>query len=1161
MKNLYILLFFLITGFIAIILYTIILKLQKRKDFYPFAFLPEINISQQPTYASNYIISKRIPNLKIPDGDQNMVIGKYERYPLGRPKQNTSVVACSPNVENYPIYTAWNIEVDIFAWNFVWCDSGSSYFVTPISLESTPLVVLKGSFPFCRYFSIYTYAGIEFTDSGENLFGQGIAQDGYNVCNASMKEGNLKCQGLRDYEIYPDEGSKNPFTDPTYNDKLDDAFYTIYLKSPYYNGPMPNFKNINILPLSIYGTKTALIVYRIYSPFNPKSCNSNIYWKNVSFDSMGCKNTVKQLIVRQNGGSADPNKDKTSICDLGDKICYNKCIADKLGHTNEKDCHQYVGNNLYCVCKKPDSPCYNVLNKYINECTNGKGSIDNFCSRIPDKHVDICLDDVKCQEDDITCINYVKSSKVQQCTAEKLLNSENNDCYKYKNPNNICQICKGYKEFKIDDNGDYIFPDGSCQQEFQNYLKDCSQKYDYYTKDTMPLYCGFKCGDPPFPATMEPPLYYDPQYNFNTTPLSCNAERYDCINGNCFPSKDGPFTDPNCNNQCYYGCKISPSVNPVKSSIRRPIKEDYVPYSDKTRPCIIKYDEKDCDLNKKQYKDIGIFGINSVPPEKIFAQGWVDLPQCFVKYNYNNYFIKLNSWNLQKLWKLSLYKSLDPALKGISAKNPINPNKNMVESFQYNNITDAVNCVSNTISSNNYYADVNACFDDMKEEKGDDSIISPNPMCEKWVDKDNYFYVGAEFPYSKLPIPDNYGENPPDITCPQRSIGYDKTGSTRYKTFKSSPPYCNYYTDQCRCDNHQSNLNNCCEYSLGRLKCSGEPCFIKWSHNVENCKIPFVYDGEAQPFAASANTGNVIPFPNPDATYLGCCTNYDPDSVYVIWVDLPSFPHTPGFSSLIESSYDLRYFSFGHYCWNMTIQNPRPVLSDLVDYEIKSIPVEYKDEYINKTIQGNRACIVLATIEQYTYLQNYNLWDDKKLNWLNWGKVDFDLTLKNDVKHISPSVKPIQDIKIPKKGILLYRQLFPDVNFKEAIQYFNDTDCSKNVEKTVTTNFEYSNMFNPRQVPKYCNPGPGTVNAFDKLANEKDEKGNPYLGQDICKVYGLDPCCLSKNVLYFSKNYYPRCEKIKICDIEKTGVDYWDRYFKSLPYKFDENDIPPFVEK
>jgi hypothetical protein len=73
------------------IIYTIIIIKESRlpsRDYEPFAFLPEINISQTPNLLQNHILHNIFPKI-IPKKyiDQEMFIGKYQRYPLNKKMQ------------------------------------------------------------------------------------------------------------------------------------------------------------------------------------------------------------------------------------------------------------------------------------------------------------------------------------------------------------------------------------------------------------------------------------------------------------------------------------------------------------------------------------------------------------------------------------------------------------------------------------------------------------------------------------------------------------------------------------------------------------------------------------------------------------------------------------------------------------------------------------------------------------------------------------------------------------------------------------------------------------------------------------------------------------------------------------------------------------------
>lgn len=1076
-----------------------------QSKYYPFANLPEISISEQPKFIANHLLSI-LTNQPGVDADQNMLNGSYKRYPLGKKMQPTSIVAVDAALNNFPYFTSWAIEVDVDAWNFVWDDSGSSYFVTTVNLLATPIVCIKGEFPRARYMSIYSYVGPDQTKSGDKLFGQAPTANSEKRCNASLKSGDDACAGLRDYEIEPDEGSVNPFRSPCLD--TDDKFYTIYLKSPYYDGPLPKSKNI--IPLSIYGAKTAIILYRLYSSFNPKDCSSKYYWSNIAFDTRGCSKDGK-YVPTNDGGTVNRQLDKTDkTCKMGDSVCYNQCIADRLGHSKVEACHEFLGNNLYCICDNKTNPCYKEIDDIVKYCTNGHGDVDNFCAKRPLSYFNSCIDKIDCsiESPDYTqsdCQFYKDTAKYQQCVGKKLLESENPDCYVYKDPNKICNICSST---------------GSCKTDFQNFLKDCGTETGYkpYSIDQ---YCKFQC-PPGFPGTSEPPYPYNPDYDFNIPPLvDCQSEclgTFDCVNGYCVESKNGSFTSPNCDNKCPLQLG-SPTRVP-----RRRIRE-YYSSSPTVKPCAFNPNSPEkCDYSStnSRWKDIGLYGINSTPASKLFRQGWVDLPQVFFKYSYSNYFIRLTNWNLQKNAKLSLYHAIEPVISNLRGKEPVQPN-NVYENFSIDDVDKIIDACSKE--------DLASCLsvvDDVRQDRGGGGQRKQkrDEQCDKWLNENTYYFdIGTQFPVGK--------------------------GGIHQKTYKSSPPNCNYWLDLCRCKNNQTNANNCCNVTLGNVDCEGNPCFTRW----DSFNNKFI--GDAKAFVFSGDTGGVIPFPNPDASYIGCCTNFDSDSVYIIWMDIPTFPITPGYDNIIRQNYDVRYFSIGHYFWNMSAINPRPVLSDLTDAQLKSVPVEYTDEYTNQTIKANRVCIVLATIEQYEYIKTYNLWDDN-VNWLNWGKV-VNMQLKDGEgdsglpPDILPKNKTSTDSSLlttPKQGILLYRQLFPSQDFPEAISNFTSSNCITD-STIIQDKYEKSNFLKGTEYPRYCNPGPGLVSKFDTKYDKTTET-------PVCTAYGFDPCCLARDVLYSTKNYYPRCEKIRICDIEAEGKDFWYKYlFYSLPYKYDETPIPP----
>lgn len=1092
--------------------------------FAPFANMPEISISEQPRFIANHLLSVLTSQRGV-DVDQNMIKGTYKRYPINRNMQTDSIVAVEPTLNEYPNFTCWSIEVDPDAWNFVWCDSSSSYFVTTVNLLATPVVCIKGEFPKARYMSYYSYVGIDRSKSGQNLFGQPPTKDSQRTCNASIQDeqNDQACAGLRDYEIEPDAGSVNPFRQPSSD--TDNKFYTIFLVSPYYKGKLPTSKNI--IPLSIYGAQTAVICYRLYSSFNPKTCASKYYWSNFPFDRRGCPDGQRAYVGTGDGGTADRSLDKPNReCRLGDTVCYNACVADALGHSKVAACHKYVGDNIYCVCQKKSDPCYSEIDAIMKRCTNGTADIDNFCSMRPDTLVSSCVDEIDCSipnpsysPDD--CKTYVQNAKYQSCVSEKLVNSSNPDCYVYENPNKICNICT---------------ESGTCKHDFARMLSDCAKETGFNDGKGLSVdqYCNIKCIGRT-PGAAEPAFPYNPQYDFSIQPLECQGacdQRYDCVNGYCIETNTGPFTTADCENKCPLKPK-HPTETPA-------VKESFTSTSASTpAPCAFNPSSPEkCDFSStsNRWMDIGMYGINSTPASKLFRQGWVDLPQVFFKYSYTNYFVRLNNWNLQSSVLQSLYHTLEPVIADVRRQRPVQPNSvDVQENFSVDNIGDVISdCINYIQTDQDILACVKEAIDYRREHHPHDWDWRRhrNEDCEKWLNKDtNYFTIGTQFPVGKAyPVLE------------------------KCRTYKSPAPHCNYWLDLCRCKNNETNTNNCCESTLGNVDCDGNPCFTRWVSDQQN------YVGDAKAFTFSANTGSVIPFPNPDSAYLGCCTTLDDKSVYVIWMDIPTTPRTPGYENIRAGNYDLRYFGIGHYFWNMTGLNMRPVLSDLTDSDLVTVRVRYTDEYTHQEIEATRACIVLATIEQYQYLQAFNLWDGN-VNWLNWGKL-INIQFKNGEDnewddyitpdHILPRNKVATDssfVKTPKQGIILLRQIF--ASFPEAISNFAIKSSCATDKIRVRDKFEQSNLVKEHEYPRYCNPGPGMVSKYDT-------KYDPKAPDTVCHAYGFDPCCLSRDVLFFTKNYYPRCEKIRICDIEAEGKTFWHRYlYSSLPYKYDGKPVPP----
>ena len=1101
----------------------------------PFATMPEIQLSQQPRFFIPKLIHETVQQSTngLQEQDQPMILGHYDVYPLNKPRNKDSVVAVTPGIQDFPFYTSWGIEVNIDTWNFVWDDSNSSYWVTPVLVQASPIVVLKGEFPYARYFSVYSYIGPEKGLDGTSYFGQASTWDFSGKCNASIP-GN--CAGLRDFEIEPDVGSKNPYRDSTY-EYGQDKFFTIYLVSPYYQGELPKSKNI--LPLTIYGSKIALILYRIYGPFNPKFCGSGLWWPGVPYNTKGCKDVSDpRSIPTRKGGAAYPYLDKSNpVCKTGDVVCINKCVTNKLVYTAPECAKQSYQNNRYCVCEHPEDPCYSKLDSIIKDCSNDAASIQNFCAKKPQQSLPYCVSDIL-PEEDPTCpkitihtncpvtdpvCNYKVESLRQACVAQKLIDSTNPDCYHYKDPSRICELIR-FDESGKKQPANVLSPKpGTCAADFQQFIYDCSPYNPVDNPGVYKLKASQLCGD-----RKDPPNYnYDPMFDFSIPPKGCTGyASYQCKNGYCVPSQDGKQKEscenPRCSIPPSFDCRQDqclekdggdfPSSQKCQQTcgstgspclsqcIAQCYLKDRAQIQDCLRECSVQcskemYQHPEFQLNQNTKcvfsenncrgdpGNINFFGMNSLPAVNLVRQGWVDLPQCFLKYSYNNYFIRCNTWNFTSYNKISLLHYLKNYIRGL--QNIMSMNLNL-----YDNL-DVKDLLSRILSRGSGELDddpLNLDWDSLVEEddeKKHQILPDHTKDCDQWVDPSTYYKIGTQYPKGMIPI-----------------LTFKNS-----KTYKSpSEPYCTFYGEKCQCAN---NAKTCCATTLGNLNCRGEPCFDQWSFQSVH-ESPF--KGIAKPFVFSGDTGKVIPFPNPDISYLGCCTEYSEDEVYVVWMDLPTTPLTPGYENIrATKDYDLRYLSIGHYFFGMTLSNPRPVLSDLVDQDLETVSLSYVDDLTGETVEnGRRVCIVLASNQQYEYMKSFDLLH-KHVNWLNWGKTKSTMNLSAD------------NLQTPEYGILLYRQLLPSESFQQGFSTFTQSDC---IQKKISVSKTFP--LDPVDAPKYCNPG------------------NPV----ECAKQGYDPCCLCKDVLEHSKQFYPRCEKVKLCDIHFRGCSFWEKYLQlPLPYK------------
>jgi hypothetical protein len=1074
---------------IFISLYFNLIKNTPRK-YEPFASLPPINISEDPKNIPQYLISN-ILDISVPEKNMKMIKGEYKRFPLNENLQKTSIVAVEADNENQS-FASWHLQVDKDNTNFVWPDVNSSYWASVINFESNPIVVIKGQFANCRYFSYYSYGGIEISDKNKLLFGQGLTENGNEVCNPTIPN---NCKGLHDIDIDPDEGSKNPFTDKTYNPELDDSNYTIYFVSPDYKGLLPKSKNI--LPLGLKGYNQAIIIYRIYAPFNPVNCNSQYYISNKPFNTEGCPNKNFKMELNVDGGAAYPSRDKSSPCGLQDKSCILACVDENFAKTLEPDCYEYIKENKYCVCsdKNKYGKCAQYIEKIMRKCSNGMVGFDSYCATKPDFNYPYCVDEVKfsngktakqmgitkdtdCstlfqnEEDQQKC-GYVKLVKMKQCISSELYKKTKDgkdkypDLVDYRSPNTLMNICnlKDTDPLKI---------------KMAKIWQQCGLGQG--TGESLGNLCSVM-------QLSNPTLKYNPDYDFTI-------------------------------------------INPCDKNKKKNVKENFT-----------------TDTSKKYY-DIMNYTGNTISPTLYASSGWVSLPDVFIKYNFNDYFIRLNNYQNNPPYQLLMKNDLTQTKAFFQSKNkenPLNPylvssenidipidqyaqsleiRENFDESSSYLE-GDVEQSINNFLNSNNFYNDNdNNFYNDndngrRKKKQEQDRLACINHTNKRtgeaidgYVNENNYLGIGARFPQPK---PNN-----------------------QQNTRTVEAPGCQYWADVCSCQNKgKKNAGPCNEATV--LDCEGNPCFKNWiDPNNKN-----TFKGDAVSFSVSANVGDVIIFPNPDMGYVGAPTTFENDKVYVIWMDVPTTPITPGFENIRKNNYQMRYWSIGHYMWEMKLNNPRPVLSTLMDQD--TIKIKQK--------KSERVCILLCSAKQYEILHEQgklNEKTDQQLTWLNWGqtkkkdmmsaftdykdewkKMNEDDFGKRGSGTNKKALKEKMDMP-PKYGFLIFRQLFPNKKYKEAIEKYTNSkpDCiTKKIPINKTQPYKEGGYLKSPNIAKSCNPGPG-------LMDDNNTK--------ICDAYNLDPCCVATDMLKHMKNYYPRCEKINLCDI--PNATFWDKYINgTLP--------------
>lgn len=1197
---------------------------QTSRKFLPFAAIPEIKLSENQLLTNQTIISDLIGDKKSLPGNP-MIYGDYRRFPLNQKQQRTSVVAVDASNLN-PNLAAWHVQFGVDGLNGLWPDTTSSYWVCPVNVKSHPVVVLKGSYPRARYFSIYSYAGIDENDL--KAFGKGLTKwdvNNVNVCNSSISG---DCSGLRDTDIEPDDGSKNPFVDKTYNPRFDQSNYTIYLVSPDYKGLLPKSKNI--LPLTTNENSQALILFRVYAAFNPNDCDGVDYFGSKGFDTTGCKNIPEnnRIKVALPGGTVDPSKDKLSPCSATDKTCLQQGINYEFGKSMNPDCYQYVGNNQYCVCEgdNPTSDCGQYLDGVMRYYSNGKGGLSNYCDNAPKMAdgVSYCIDDIQLDNgkmgkdvsttedcgDDNKC-KFVKRGKIQQCVAKKLYESKNPACMPYKDPLNLKNITK---------------KKNNCKNDFANMILDCS---GFSKKESNKLIKDKADDIINIYVKNQPPSYnYTPDNNFETCPPSdckgkCN--QFTCERGYCIPRIGGEFTDDTCGGQCpkcklpkkikakfkcsdtdfldekicipcrkddpdckyensdcngkcdsvkgRYACKKTESgkvclpdkkgkfatlKDCVNSKCMKLTKENYT-----STFCKSNIGEINCSPYNNKLNDISNNYMNSQDSQIMQTSGWVGLPDVFVKYSWNDYFIRLNNYvdndSSFRILRRDVNK-LQYYIDFLNTNDPLNAYEVKEQNPEINITKYASSLVEN-----------------FETDRKINRLCEHEKECKEYVDPDTYFSIGTRYPSPNILNRNNTKLQPP--------IG------------------CNYYKDICDCESKQK-LADKLQFIPGEcglqsvLQTNGKPCFSKWSltlpelcilKNREKCHpkdTQFKFSGSAVPFFISGNTSDVIIFPNPDTGYLGAMTQFNDKYVYVIWMDVPTTPATPGFDNIVNKDYQMRYWSIGNYYYGLSPTNPRPVLSSVMDTFTTQTRLQYVDQKTGKKITRNRVCIVLANAEQYSFMKKFQLWNDDKLTWLNWGNTKSNKLISaftrvierrkasfandmineymntdypsheedmNQLKKIQKQTKDLDDVNVSGSttySFIIYRQMLANkAKYKKSIENYvlKKPDClNKNIqvkdEQHVYTPSDKgvkSSVF----ISKNCNPGPA------KCYTEDGKE------QDCKDKYPVDPCCVAKEPLDFMEEYYPRCERVKICDILNSGPQFWSRYTDfALPYKFDNKN-------
>jgi hypothetical protein len=155
--------------------------------------------------------------------------------------------------ETFDQICAWPVEIALDALNIGYPDTNVSYFVLPHILTPEQSMVVEGTYPFARFFSLLTYY--------RDVSGQGTGAE--------------LLGWLPDFAIVPDPGSTNPAIDPNAPDDPAQRQWTVRITgtasvstTPEPATPVDGSNVIAAMPADIENA-IGLIVMRMYVPQDP----------------------------------------------------------------------------------------------------------------------------------------------------------------------------------------------------------------------------------------------------------------------------------------------------------------------------------------------------------------------------------------------------------------------------------------------------------------------------------------------------------------------------------------------------------------------------------------------------------------------------------------------------------------------------------------------------------------------------------------------------------------------------------------------------------------------------------------------------------------------------------------------------------------------------